>query len=189
MRIIAGTLKNSTLYLPKNKNTRPLKDMVRESIFNFLMHSNKIPFQLEKSIVLDLFAGTGSFGLECISRKAEKVYFVENDKYAIQFLKKNIDKLQVQKKTKILNKNVFDILKKKNVFESKLNLIFCDPPFKKSNIEKIVESIFINDLLKKNGIIILHRNKITKEKLPNYLKIIDERTYGISKIIFAQILV
>ena len=80
MRIIAGTLKNSTLYLPKNKNTRPLKDMVRESIFNFLMHSNKIPFQLEKSIVLDLFAGTGSFGLECISRKAEKVYFVENDK-------------------------------------------------------------------------------------------------------------
>ena len=95
----------------------------------------------------------------------------------------------MQKKTKILNKNVFDILKKKNVFESKLNLIFCDPPFKKSNIEKIVESIFINDLLKKNGIIILHRNKITKEKLPNYLKIIDERTYGISKIIFAQILV
>ena len=143
MRIIAGTLKNSTLHLPKNKNTRPLKDMVRESIFNFLMHSNKIPFQLEKSIVLDLFAGTGSFGLECISRKAEKVYFVENDKYAIQFLKKNIDKLQVQKKTKILNKN---------------------------------------------GIIVLHRNKTTKEKYPNYFKLIDERIYGISKIIFGKIL-
>ena len=80
MRIIAGKLKGSSLYLPKDKNTRPLKDLARESIFNLLTHSNKISFQLEQSNVLDLYAGTGSFGLECLSRQAKSVCFVEKEK-------------------------------------------------------------------------------------------------------------
>ena len=66
MRIIAGKLKGSTLHMPKDKSTRPLKDLVRESIFNLLTHSNKISLQLERSNILDLYAGTGSFGLECL---------------------------------------------------------------------------------------------------------------------------
>ena len=77
MRIIAGKLRGSTLYMPKNKNIRPLKDMARESIFNLLTHSNKIDFQFEQSNVLDLYAGTGSFGLECLSRQANNVCFIE----------------------------------------------------------------------------------------------------------------
>ena len=76
MRIIAGKLKGSThLYMPKDKNTRPLKDLARESIFNLLTHSNKILLQLKQSNVLDLYAGTGSFGLECLSRQAKKCLF------------------------------------------------------------------------------------------------------------------
>ena len=63
MRIIAGKLKGSTLYMTKDKKTRPLKDLTRESIFNLLSHSNKISLQLEESNILDLYAGTGSFGL------------------------------------------------------------------------------------------------------------------------------
>ena len=101
MRIIAGKLKGSTLLIPKNKNTRPLKDMVRESIFNLLTHSKKISLRLEKSNILDLYAGTGSFGLECLSRQAECVYFVENQKYAFEILEKNIEKLKIKNKTKI----------------------------------------------------------------------------------------
>ena len=84
MRIIAGKLKGCTLHIPKDKITRPLKDIARESIFNCLTYSNKISLQLEQSNVLDLYAGTGSFGLECLSRKAKKVYFIEkNKKYVI----------------------------------------------------------------------------------------------------------
>ena len=75
------------LYQTKNKAVRPLKDMVRESIFNFLIHSNKISFQLQHANILDLFSGTGSFGLECISRQAAKVFFVENEENAIKILK------------------------------------------------------------------------------------------------------
>ena len=77
MRIIAGKLKGSTLHLPKDENTRPLKDIVRESIFNLLNHSNKISIKLQNANILDLYAGTGSFGLECLSREAKSVYFVE----------------------------------------------------------------------------------------------------------------
>ena len=95
MRIIAGKLRGSTLYLSKNKNIRPLKDLARESVFNLLTHSKKIAFQLEKSNVLDLYAGTGSFGLECLSRQARSVFFVEKKKDAIEILEKNIKKLKV----------------------------------------------------------------------------------------------
>ena len=76
MRIIAGKLKGFALFKPKDKHTRPLKDLARESIFNLLSHSNKILLKLEESSVLDLYAGTGSFGLECLSRQAKSVCFV-----------------------------------------------------------------------------------------------------------------
>ena len=90
MRIIAGRLKGAKLYIPRNKNTRPLKDLVRESIFNLLIHSNKILFQFKQSNILDLYAGTGSFGLECISRQANNVYFIENEKDVLKILEQNI---------------------------------------------------------------------------------------------------
>ena len=188
MRIISGDLRGSTLYITKDKTTRPLKDMVRESIFNLLIHSNKISFQLARSTVLDLYAGTGSFGLECLSRHAKNVYFVENEKSAFKILKKNIEKFKLGKKTKIFFNDAFSIIRKKNISQSKFNLIFCDPPFKNTNIETLIELIFNRNLLNKNGIIILHRSKTTKEKLPNYFEIVDERIYGISKITFGKFL-
>ena len=188
MRIIAGKLRGSTLYLSKNKNIRPLKDLTRESIFNLLTHSKKIAFQLEKSNVLDLYAGTGSFGLECLSRQANYVCFIEKEKAAIEILEKNIEKLKLKNKTKIFSNDVFTLIEKQNIFVSQFHLIFCDPPFKNTNIEKLIELVFNKNLLQKNGIIIIHRNKNTKEKLPDYFKILDERMYGMSKIIFGKLL-
>ena len=188
MRIIAGKFKGITLYAPTDKKIRPLKDIVRESIFNFLNHSNKILFQIEQSNVLDLYSGTGSFGLECLSRQAENVCFIENEKNAVKILEKNIKKLKVKNKIKIFFNDIFELIEKQNIFKSKFDLIFCDPPFKDTNIEKLIELIFYKNLLNKNGVIILHRSKSTKEKLPNYFEIVEERTYGISKIIFGKFL-
>ena len=186
MRIISGKFKGSSLHMPLDKNTRPLKDLARESIFNLLKHSNKITFKFEKSIILDLYSGTGSFGLECISRDAKNVYFVENDKEAINVLEKNIKKLKVEKNTKIFFNNVFEFVEKKDFQKLKFDLIFCDPPFKFTNVQELFELIFGKNLLNKNGTIILHRNKITIDKFPDYFKIIEERIYGISKIVFGK---
>ena len=194
MRIIAGDFKGIGLFLPKDKKIRPLKDMVRENIFNFLTHSNEISFSLEQSNVLDLYSGTGSFGLECISRKAEKVVFVEKEKEAEKILQKNIEKLKVKGKTEIFSDDVFNFIKNHDrIFlessdKMKFDFIFCDPPFKDTNINILIELIIKNSLLKKNGIIILHRNKMTSEKLPIYFKLLDERMYGISKIVFGRFL-
>ena len=78
MRIIAGEYKGRKIFEPLDKETRPLKDLTKESIFNILEHSKDTKINLTNSLVVDLFAGTGSFGLECISRGAAKVYFIEN---------------------------------------------------------------------------------------------------------------
>ena len=76
----------------------------------------------------------------------------------------------------------------KKDINNKYDLIFCDPPFKNDNIDNLVKFIYEKKLLKKNGIIIIHRNKNTNDKFPNYFNILDERLYGISKIIFGKIL-
>ena len=107
-------------------------------------------------------------------------------KYGTHF--KNIGKLKVKNKIKIFFDDILKLIEKKNIFKSKFDLIFCDPPFNDTNIQKLIVSIFNNNLLSKNGIIILHRRKTTKEKLPDYFKIVEERIYGISKIIFGKIL-
>ena len=192
MRIVSGKFKGIALYGPKDKKIRPLKDMVRESIFNFLAHSNKISSTLEQSNVLDLYSGTGSFGLECISRQAAKVVFIEKEKEAVKILEKNIEKLKAKDGTKIFSDDVFHVIKKHDkVFfdwfsDIKFDFIFCDPPFRDTNINNLIELIIKKNLLKKNGIIILHRHKNTKEKLTVYFKVIDKRVYGLSKIIFGK---
>ena len=78
MRIISGSNKGKKLILPKDKTTRPLKDIAKESVFNILAHAKYINFHLKDSKVLDLFSGIGSFGLECISRGSKFVFFLEN---------------------------------------------------------------------------------------------------------------
>ena len=76
MRIISGKYKNKKIILPKDKLTRPLRDQVKESIFNIILHSNLLKIDLRNSKVLDLFSGSGSFGLECLSRYAKNRSFL-----------------------------------------------------------------------------------------------------------------
>ena len=94
MRVISGLFKGKKILIPKDKKTRPLKDLTKESIFNIIKHSNKFSINFESSQVLDLFAGTGSFGIECISRGVKHVTFVENYKNILTILKKNLTNLK-----------------------------------------------------------------------------------------------
>ena len=137
MRIIAGKLKGNILHAPRDKSTRPLKDLARESIFNLLIHSNKISLELKQSNILDLYAGTGSFGLECLSRQARSVCFIEKKKEAIEILKKNIEKLKVKNKIKIFFNDIFDLFENQNILKKKFDLILCDTPIRDENIERL----------------------------------------------------
>ena len=101
MRIISGTLKGRIINFLDNKITRPLRDSVRENIFNLIAHSKNINIKLENSNVLDLYSGIGSFGLECVSRGAKNIQFVEKNSEPLKILKKNIKKFSIQNKSNI----------------------------------------------------------------------------------------
>ena len=75
MRIISGSFKGKKILIPKDKKTRPLKDLTKESIFNIIQHSTKFKINISNSSILDLFSGVGSFGIECLSRGVKKVFF------------------------------------------------------------------------------------------------------------------
>ena len=115
MRIISGIYKNKKISLPTDKFTRPLKDMVRESIFNIIEHSNLIKKKILNSKVLDLYSGSGSFGIECLSRGASKVYFCENYSPAFKVLKKNLLNLNCLNRSNIFDTSVTESI---NQFES-----------------------------------------------------------------------
>ena len=187
MRIIGGTHKGTKILESFDKNTRPLKDLVKESILNILQHSNDVRVELNSSSILDLFSGTGSFGLECVSRGASKVYFVENYNQSLEILHKNIKKLKCEKNTKVFNKDVFNFFESEEIKNVKLDLIFLDPPYKEENIKIILENIVKLKLLKESGLVVLHRHKKTKDDFGSKFTIKRSAKYGISKIIFLKI--
>jgi 16S rRNA (guanine966-N2)-methyltransferase len=182
MRIISGLLKGKIINFIKNSNTRPLKDSVKENIFNILKHSNLINIEIEKANILDLYSGIGSFGLECISRGAEKVTFVEESIDAVNILKKNLNLLLINNKATIINEKIEDMLK--NNKKEKFNIFFLDPPFADNEFIKVLNMIQKNKIYKSRHIVVLHREKETIDKLDNFIDIILTKKYGRSKVIF-----
>ena len=186
MRIIGGNLKGKKIFNPIDKSTRPLKDLVRESIFNIIEHSKNEFVNLNSAKVLDLFSGTGSFGIECISRGAEKVIFFENYLNSIKVLKKNLDLLKLNKYSKIVEEDVYNI-SQLNISYKKFDLIFLDPPFKDNKINLLIKIIKNMRITSKKSMIIIHRNKKIVEDISKDLIISKEKSYGLSKIIFGKI--
>ena len=187
MRVISGSFRGKKLLEPKDIKTRPLKDLTKESIFNVIDHSNKFKVDLIGANVLDLFSGVGSFGIECLSRGADKVIFAENYKGVLPVLKKNLINLKSTHSYKILEADIYEtntLLMLDELFD----IIFLDPPYKDKNLKNIFEKIQKASILKKNGIIILHRHKKEKDLIPSNFKIIEQKQYGNSKINYINFL-
>ena len=186
MRVISGEKKGKKLLQSKNKNTRPLKDLTKESLFNILKHTKRSKIEIENSKILDLFSGFGSFGIECLSRGANKVVFFENFKPTAVILKKNIDNFGYQNKTQIFELDIYRT-GSLNVIKDKFNIIFIDLPFKENRVLSLINKIKNLNILKKNGLIILHRHKKAQDIFPGNFKIVFQKIYGKSKLIFGNI--
>jgi len=183
MRIISGLFRGKKIIEPKDLKTRPLKDLTKESIFNIIKHSNKFKVNIDNSNVLDLFSGVGSFGIECLSRGAKYVVFVEFYNEVLPVLKKNLLNLKSIKNFEIIEKNIY----KSDIFlklDKKFNIIFLDPPFKDKNLENVLLEIKEKKVLKENGVIILHKHKKDQDILTKSFEVVEEKKYGISKITF-----
>ena len=187
MRIISGTFKGKKILEPKDIKTRPLKDLTKESIFNILNHSNKFKIDLEDSSILDLFSGVGSFGIECLSRGVKSVIFIENYNGVLPVLKKNLQNLKAIENYKIIEKDINN----GKIFETldkKFDIVFMDPPYKDKNLNLLLQNLENIKILNKNGIVVIHRHKNEQDMIPKNFRVIEEKRYGLSKIIFLSLL-
>ena len=187
MRIISGTFKGKKILEPKDIKTRPLKDLTKESIFNILNHSNKFKIDLENSDILDLFSGVGSFGIECLSRGVKSVIFIENCNEVLPVLKKNLQNLKAIDNYKIIEKDINN----GKIFETldkKFDIVFMDPPYKDKNLNLLLQNLENIKILNKNGIVVIHRHKNEQDMIPKNFRVIEEKRYGLSKIIFLSLL-
>ena len=186
MRIISGKLKGKSIFFLKSSTTRPLKDSVKENIFNVITHSNLLNVNLKKSNILDLYSGIGSFGLECISRGANKITFVEKDKNVAQILAKNLLNLAIKDKANIIISEIQKFLNRNQ--KEKFEIIFLDPPFIKNTYLKELKLIKEKKIYKENNLIIIHRDKKSNDSFDNILNLLITKQYGRSKIIFGKFL-
>ena len=187
MRIISGTFRGKKILEPKDIKTRPLKDLTKESIFNILNHSNKFKINLEDSNILDLFSGVGSFGIECLSRGVKSVIFIENYNGVLPVLKKNLQNLKAIENYKVIEKDINN----GKIFETldkKFDIVFMDPPYKDKNLNLLLENLENIKILNKNGIVVIHRHKNEQDMISRNFKVIEEKKYGLSKIIFLSLL-
>ena len=185
MRVIGGRFKGKKLLEPKDKETRPLKDLTKESIFNIINHSNKFSIEIKKAYVLDLFSGVGSFGIECLSQGADHVTFIEKYDGVLPILKKNINNLKSEINYEIIENDILNNFEFKSL-KLRYDIIFLDPPYKEKALKNILNTIIENKILKDNGVIIIHRHKKEIDTFPKNFHLIDEKKYGISKIIFGS---
>jgi len=176
MRIISGQFKGRRLQVPTNITARPTTDFAKEGLFNLL--NNRIDF--EGIDVLDLFAGTGSIGIEFISRDAKSVISVEQNERHSAFIRKVCGELKITNLSLIKT----DVFKFIDTCHSQFDMIFADPPYELEQLAQIPDLIFTKKLLKEEGLFVLeHSSKNNFEQHPHF---VDHRNYGNVNFSFFQ---
>ncbi len=162
MRIIGGTFKRRKLFFPKTLLTRPVTDRAKETIFNVL------GTMCESAAVLDLFAGSGSLGIEALSRRASEAYFVDTARICSLCIEHNLKVLGLEQTGSVLQKPIFSAIKKLESQGKRFNLVFLDPPHNKGLIKKVLHRLDHSDIVAPFGnIVVGHSNQ---EGLPKVLE-------------------
>ena len=162
MRIIGGALKSRKIQFPKNRLTRPMTDRSKETIFNVLGEF------VEGKRVLDLYAGSGSLGLESLSRGAEEVHFVDRADWAISVIKKNLELLDLNARSKVIQIDVLRTLEKFKKMGVFFDLIFVDPPFQQGLVKKTLIKLDQSGIVSPFGQVVV--GHIRQEELPETLE-------------------
>lgn len=172
MRVISGFLKGRNILGYTLDGTRPTMDRVKESLFGIIQN------YINNSICLDLFAGSGSLGIEAISNGAKKCYFVDKSIEAIKVLNENLNNFNIENKTKVIKNDYINALNYFKEKKIKFDIIFLDPPYKMHILNNIMNYLVENDLLNDNGIIVC---EIDNQYLDNNIKkleLIKQKKYG-----------
>ena len=173
-RIIGGSLRGSKLPFKENRSIRPTEGKTKETLFNWLLND------LEGKTCLDMFAGTGSLGIEALSRGAKEVVFVEKQKKLADSLKTNLKRLQVYSSSQVLNANAFSI-----DFDNlpyKFDILFIDPPFRENLIQRSLDFVKSSNLLTPKALIYLEcETELELVELTRDLNLLKESKGGQTK--------
>ncbi len=175
-KIISGKLKGRNVKGYDILGTRPTMDRVKESIFAMIQD------YLLNSVVLDLFSGTGNYGIECISNGSKIVYFNDLNKKCIQTIKDNLREFNISDNSYCTNMDYREALNYYSNRNIQFDLVFLDPPYKDRIINDILEILLKKNMLKDRGLIICEMNN-SNVYINNYLKLFKERKYG-DKIVY-----
>lgn len=184
MRVISGIARGTKLNSIESNSTRPTLDRVKEAFFSSIQSSID-----ENTVILDLFAGSGQIGIEFLSRGAKKAYFCEKNSLAIKMIKQNLEKTKFFENSIIINKDykiALENFKKSKIY---FDIIYIDPPYKLDMAVKSIEYILNNNLLSKNGVIIIETDEEDREleELKNIdVDIYNIKRYGRVKLIFLR---
>jgi len=184
LRVIGGSLRGKKLLTLRGATVRPTADRTRESIFNIL--SDRVP----KSVVLDLFAGSGAMGIEALSRGAESAVFIEKQKNAHSLIKQNITACALDKKATLIKWDIEKSLDCIKSFKSCFTLTFIDPPYNKQFIKPSLLALHNSKTLNYGAQIIVEHS--LSEPVPDNLaefKITDQRKYGKTLVSFLDYMV
>jgi 16S rRNA (guanine(966)-N(2))-methyltransferase RsmD len=179
MRVIAGIAKGHKLKAPRGLRVRPPLDRIKESLFDILGG------RVEDARVLDLYAGSGSLGIEALSRGSESATFVDSSLVAIQAIKENLAKTGLGATGEVIRDKVTLALKKLTRKGEGFDLIFLDPPFKISLIElnTVFESLGASDLVKEKGTVVLRLSTRRAPLEPPGFRVETNRVYGDSRLL------
>lgn len=183
MRVISGTARGINLISLKGQATRPTLDRIKESLFDILQ------FDIKNAIILDLFSGSGALAIEALSRGANQAVINDNSTEAIKIINCNLEHTKLKDKSILINSDYLQVLDKLKRDSKKFDIIFLDPPYKSNYILISINKIIENDLLKKDGIIIVEtndKNKIDAITTIKNIEIYDIRKYGIVFLIFIR---
>ncbi|MDO4178547.1 MAG: 16S rRNA (guanine(966)-N(2))-methyltransferase RsmD [Phascolarctobacterium sp.] len=179
MRIITGRARGLKLNVPKNYDVRPTADRVKESLFNI------IGSRIVDVKVLDLFAGTGNLGLEAWSRGASDITFIDISRESLKLVQSNIEKCKAQEACHVLKGNCVDIAVNLYKKGERFDFVFCDPPYSKGWIEKIVDVLQNYPFLNDGGYLIVERSAHDElPVLPKDYTCTRTEKYGETKIDF-----
>jgi 16S rRNA (guanine966-N2)-methyltransferase len=181
MRIISGSARGRKLLSPVGMGTRPTLDRIKESIFNIIQERTR------NAVVVDMFSGTGSLGLEAASRGAEMCYLIDMGDTTFEMLKKNVDNLKFNDKCKCLKGDTYKYMQQFSKEGIVFDLIFIDPPYAKDMIPPAIEIIAENRLLKEDGLIVCKIDSSEEIYDGNtIIHISDLRKYGNTTVLFYE---
>lgn len=172
LRVVGGQARGRKLVGPRDNAFRPTTGRVKETIFSFLRD------EVDGALFLDLFAGTGSLGIEALSRGAKRVVFVEAHASRIRLIRRNLEIVGFSSMARVVKEDVFAFLGTQGEREESYDLIIADPPFKACLRNPILHAVEMNGVLRPGGLLVIEHERHDEETRSQRMRIIKQRRFG-----------